>query len=84
MSEPFVIIRRTDEHTIETDVRLVFDDPFTFGMVLVDAARTIAEVFARDEGASESEAYLKRIRDGFDAEWNKVTTDIKLATRPPG
>ena len=84
MSEPFVIIRRTDEHTIETDVRLVFDDPFTFGMVLVDAARTIAEVFAREEGASLSEQYLKRIHDGFEAEYQKATTDIKLTTRPPG
>ncbi len=84
MSEPFLTIRRTDQSDVETQVKLVFDDPFAFGMVLVDAARTIASAFARNEGASSSEQYLKRIHEGFDAEMKKMTTDIKLTTRPPG
>lgn len=84
MGEPFVIIRRAPGDTVETEVKLVFDDPFAFGMVLVDAARTIASAFARDEGASTSEQYLKRIHDGIEAEFTKMTTDIKLTTRVPG
>lgn len=81
--QPFLMIRRTEESDVETKVKLVFDDPYAFGMVLVDAARTIADAFAHDEGATNSEYYLKRIRDGFEAEFNKPTTPIKLKT-PPG
>ena len=82
MNNPFLTIRRTDESDVETLVKLVFDDPYAYGMVLVDAARTIASAFAREEGATNSDQYLKRIRAGFEAEWNKPTTPIKLATKP--
>ncbi len=82
MSEPFLTIRRTDESDVETKVRLVFDDPSAYGIVLVDAARTIASAFARDEGATNAEPYLKRIREGFEAEWKKPTTPIKLRSGP--
>ncbi len=38
MSEPFLTARRADRDTVKTEVKLVFDDPFAFGMVLVDMA----------------------------------------------
>ena len=82
MYDPFLTIRRTDESDVETQVKLVFEDPFAYGMVLVDAARTIASAFAREEGATNAEPYLKRIREGFDAEWKKATTNIKLRASP--
>lgn len=75
--KPFLTIGRTPESDVETRVDLVFDDPFTFGMAFVDAARVIAHAFAAQEGGLQQH-YLERIKAGFDAEWEKPTTDITM------
>lgn len=78
MSKPFLIISQTKKSDVITHIDLIYDDPFTFGMIFVDAARTIAKAFSDSEGGIE-QAYLDRIKRGFDAEWAKHTTDIDAA-----
>ncbi len=60
-------------------VKLAFEDPFMFGMILVDAARTIANSYASAEEATDAEQYLMRLKQGFDAEWDKATTEIRMS-----
>lgn len=81
MDEPFLIISRTADDDVETRVNLVFEDPFAFGMALVDAARVIAKAFGDSEGGIE-QGYLDRLKDGFDAEWSKPTTVVNLTEKP--
>ena len=81
MAEPFLIMSRTPESDVETRVNLVFDDPFTFGMAFVDAARVIARSFSDQDGGIE-QAYLDRIKQGFDAEWSRPATDVELTQKP--
>lgn len=74
---PFLTMERTSEDKVETRVQLVFEDPFAFGMAFVDASRIIAQSFMKDEGATSPVDYLKRIREGFEAEFDHMTTDIE-------
>lgn len=69
------------EDTVYTDATPLFKDPFAIGMGLVDAMRTMANAYAAQEGASDARPYLDRIKAGFDAEWGKATTSIKMTKR---
>lgn len=73
----FLTLRSTPDNNVETRVNLVFDDPFMFGMALVDAARVIAQAFANNEGGLP-DAYLDRIKEGIDAEWDRPTTNVTM------
>ena len=84
MTEPFLTIERMPDDNIRTKCQIVFDDPFAFGMVFVDAARTIALSYAKDDQSISSAEYLKRIREGFDAEWEHMTTDIQFGEADGG
>jgi len=53
-------------------LRRSFDDPFTWGILLVDLARHAARTYALDTGVSEEEAF-SQIRDGLEAEFGRPT-----------
>jgi|SRR5262249_41160233 len=50
----------------------LWDDPATWGIVLVDLAKLIAEAY-NESGQMETAAGLDLIRRIFDAEWNNPT-----------
>src|SRR5215471_393964 len=47
----------------------LWEDPFAWGIVLVDLARHVANALEKLEGKSKRQV-LERIREGFDAEWS--------------
>jgi hypothetical protein len=49
----------------------IWEDPFIWGMMLVDLAQHVANAYAQD-GHNRDEA-LQRIKAGFDAEWSSPT-----------
>jgi hypothetical protein len=49
-----------------------FDDPETWGMLLVDIARHAARAMASEKICTEENA-LERMRDVMDAEWDEPT-----------
>jgi hypothetical protein len=53
-------------------LRRAFDDPFTWGVLLVDLARHAARVYAMETGIPEDEA-LTAIRAGIEAELDDPT-----------
>ncbi len=53
-------------------LRRSFDDPYTWGVLLVDLARHAARIYAMETGLSEQEA-LAQIREGMEAEINRPT-----------
>lgn len=55
--------------TISTEV---WEDPATWGIMLVDLAKHVANAFELNTGQEFSEV-LARIREGFDAEWGNPT-----------
>jgi len=57
---------------LQVSLRRGFDDPATWGLMLVDIARHAARIFANETGYSEREA-LDRISKAFLAEWNHST-----------
>jgi hypothetical protein len=50
----------------------LWDDPATWGMMLVDLAKHIARAYSRVQGRDEKSVLL-RIKEGFDAEWGEPT-----------
>ena len=54
----------------------VWEDPFAWGIVFVDAMRILAEAYAEDEGATNSQPYLERIKEGLEAEYANYTSPI--------
>lgn len=50
-----------------------WDDPAAWGILLVDVARHVANARAGGNGA-EGAKVLRRIREGFDAEWQQFTS----------
>ncbi len=50
----------------------LWKDPAAWGLALVDLARHVARAYAQTE-AMEERAALRRIREGFDAEWSSPT-----------
>ena len=57
---------------LSVSLQRAFDEPSTWGTLLVDLARHVARIFAKEEGLSEAEA-LAQIRAMFDAEWDRPT-----------
>ena len=59
-------------------LRTAWEDPAAWGLLLADIARHAALAYKR-EGRDATEV-LKRIRQGFDAEWSSPTDDPKDLT----
>ena len=51
-----------------------WEDPASWGLMLVDLARHAAKAIA-DQSGDSADKVLRRIRSGFDAEWD-APTDI--------
>ena len=56
-----------------------WDDPATWGIMLVDLARHVANYYASERGM-DPDAVLSRIRTLFDAEWDSPTSDVTGGT----
>ncbi len=61
----------------------VWEDPFAWGIVFVDAMRILAEAYAEEEGATDSQPYLERIKQGLEAEYKTYTSPI-TTVKPSG
>ncbi len=57
---------------VSVALRRAFDDPFTWGVLLVDLARHAARVYAMETGLSEDEA-MAQIEGGLRAELDNPT-----------
>jgi hypothetical protein len=53
---------------VSVALRRSFDDPATWGRLLIDLARQAARAYALETDLSEEEAF-ERIRAGWEAEW---------------
>ncbi|MGJ3264913.1 MAG: DUF5076 domain-containing protein [Salinarimonas sp.] len=60
------------EGAVSVALRRSFDDPFTWGVLLVDLARHASRVYALETDMSEEEA-LAQIRAGIEAELDTPT-----------
>lgn len=52
----------------------LWSDPANWGIMLVDLAKHIANAYTQAEGMDHS-AVLRRLREGFDAEWKSPTDE---------
>ncbi len=50
----------------------IWEDPFIWGMFLVDLAHHAANIYEQEDRRDRSEV-LQRIKKGFEAEWNHPT-----------
>lgn len=57
---------------VSVAMRRAFDDPFTWGVLLVDLARHAARIYALEAGLTEEEA-MAQIQDGLQAEFDHPT-----------
>ncbi|MBT3378211.1 MAG: DUF5076 domain-containing protein [Lentisphaerae bacterium] len=55
----------------------LWDDPATWGLVLVDFAKLIAKGYDKDSGL-DYETALSRIKEGLDAEWDAKEDEPEL------
>jgi hypothetical protein len=60
------------EGAVSVAMRRSFDDPFTWGILLVDLARHAARIYASETELSEEEA-MARIVEGLQAELDNPT-----------
>lgn len=60
------------EGGVSVALRRSFDDPMTWGVLLVDLARHAARIYALETGMSEAEA-MTEIRNGIEAELSHMT-----------
>ena len=60
------------DSAVSVGLRRSFEDPFTWGVLLVDLARHAARIYALETDISEDEA-LAQIRDGIEAELGHPT-----------
>lgn len=51
----------------------VWDDAAAWGLLLVDLARHVARHYASTSDNKSKDSVLKRIKEGFDAEWEHPT-----------
>ena len=58
--------------SLEVALLRVWDEPDGWGVLLVDLARHASRAFAR-EGICSEDAAMNRIRDIFEAEWERPT-----------
>ena len=54
----------------------LWDDPFAWGMMLVDLANHVANAYEQGHGRDRQEV-LARIRAGFEAEWQNPTDEAR-------
>ncbi len=59
---------------LEVSLLRVWDEPDAWGILLVDLARHASRAFANEGLCGEAEA-MRRIRDMFDAEWDRPTDE---------
>ena len=59
---------------VSVALRRSFEEPFTWGILLVDLARHAARIYSLETGVSEDEA-LADIRAGMDAELDRPTDE---------
>lgn len=52
----------------------LWDDPFAWGIMLVDLAKHAANAYEQTEGRNRGEV-LQRIKEGFEAEWQSPTDE---------
>jgi hypothetical protein len=57
---------------LSISIQRAFDEPATWGLLLVDLARHVARIFAAESDVTEDEA-LREIRAMLDAEWDRPT-----------
>ena len=57
---------------VSVALRRSFDEPFTWGVLLVDLARHAARIYALETSLSEDEAF-EQIREGMEAEIARPT-----------
>src|SRR5688572_25274173 len=60
----------------------VWDDPASWGIMLVDLAKHIANAYEQTNGSNRDEV-LARLKEGFDAEWS-FKTDVPKSERETG
>lgn len=60
------------EGAVSVGLRRSFDDPFTWGILLVDLARHASRIYALETGIAEEEA-LAQIQSGMVSELNRPT-----------
>ncbi|SFR94339.1 protein of unknown function [Dyella sp. OK004] len=53
----------------------VWDDPATWGVMLVDLAKHVATFYAEERGM-DKHAVLARIKTLFEAEWDSPTSEV--------
>jgi len=54
----------------------IWDDPFVWGMFLVDLANHAANIYQQEDGRKREEV-LQRIKEGFEDEWSNPTDIAK-------
>ena len=54
----------------------LWDDPFIWGMFLVDLANHAANIYEQENGRNRDEV-LNQIKQGFEAEWDHPTDKAK-------
>jgi len=59
-----------NDGALEVSLLRVWDEPDAWGILLVDLARHASRAFATEGICSEASA-MRRIRDMFDAEWDR-------------
>ena len=57
---------------LSVSLQRAFDEPHTWGVLLVDLARHVARIYAEEAEMSEEHA-LAQIREMLDAEWDRST-----------
>jgi len=58
------------DRNMDVALKSAFADPAAWGVLLVDIARHVSRAYEGDGEFQEAEA-LERIREGFDAEWDR-------------
>jgi hypothetical protein len=66
------IWQASDQQHITLDHRAFQGDPTTWGLVLVDLARHVADAYERT-GIMDAASALRRIREYYDLEWTDPT-----------
>lgn len=57
-------------------------DPADLGRVLMDAAQVCAEVYRREEGASDARPYMDRILEGIEQEIEDPSGEVEDIREP--
>lgn len=71
-----VIKSHKESSVVRVETTTVWEDPMAWGIVFVDAMRILAETYAKEEGATNSQPYLDRIKQGLDTELKNYTSPI--------